>query len=128
MDCFDDAWFCLDAEAADHLVGVVGSQVEVVVEVVLVEELPHQELILRALRLLDQLEPEALYHCLDLVFLDGFPLLGSEVPLVGYVPEEDIVVGKVDVAVVVEGNELISGDLSVADREQRNEVILSLLK
>lgn len=46
MDCFDHAWFCLDVESADHFVGVVGSQVKVVVDVVLVEQFPHQERIL----------------------------------------------------------------------------------
>lgn len=128
MDCLDDTWFCLYAKSTDHFVGVVGSQVKVVVDVVFVEQLPHQELILCSLRFLNQLESKTLDDCLDLVFLNGFLLFRSEVPLVAHISEEDIVVSEVYVAVIVKSQELLFGYLSIGDRKQRNEVILGLLE
>lgn len=128
MDCLDDTWFCLYAESADHFVGVVGGQVKIVVDVVFIEQLPYQEFIPCALRFFNQFESKALDDCLDLVFLDSFLLFWSEVPLVTHIPEEDIVMSEVYVAVIVERNELLFGYLSVSDRKQRNEVVLGLLE
>lgn len=128
MDSLDDTWLCLYAESADHFVGVIGGQVKIVVDVVFIEQLPHQELIPCALRFFNQLESKTLDHCLDLIFLDGYLLFWSEVPLIAHIPEEDIVMSEVYVAVIVERNELLFGYLSVSDGKQRNEVILGLLE
>ena len=92
---------------AEHLAQVVRAQVEVFVAVELVKKFPHHKLVLAALSLLDKLVPEGLNCVFDLLLVDLRYLLVGVVPLAADIPEEDIVMSKVDIEVVIEGHKLL---------------------
>lgn len=99
----------LQTQSFQHVARVEGTQVEVFIDVVLVEQFPNQQLVLAPLGLLNQFETQALRLFSDDVFLDGLLLFRGEVPLAADVPEENVVVGHVDVEVIVVGQKLLPG-------------------
>ena len=48
-------------------------------------------------------------------------------PLTAHIPEENFIMGKVNVQVIVEGNELFPGDLIISDNQKGKEMLLDLL-
>lgn len=59
--------------------------------------------------------------------MNCFKLLWSVVPLVADVSDEDIVMRKVDVEIIVEGNKFILGDCLVVANDEREEVLSDLI-